>query len=189
MRGCKKWANLLEEVDGRIQFPHSNVDAVVGESHLTTIVMTCPVQMLMKAGTTVSGLALSVCSLLKDVFEIGSVQQGKQKAPTRLTMAAADFVTVFTKSLVSDSHPTSTQKAKENTVDKDEKPLIIPVSLSTTGNNNGRKRITLIDDNDAETSTSGLYTNYVSSSCQLNLTIVQILTFDDFWIVGILCSP
>lgn len=139
--------------------------------------------------TTISGLALSVCNLLKDVFEIGSVKQGKQKAPTRLTMAAADFVTVFTKSLVSDSHPTLTQKAKENTVDKDEKPLFIPVSLSTTGNNNGRKRITLIDDNDAETSTSGLYTNYVSSSCQLNLRIVQVLTFDDVWIVGILRLP
>lgn len=164
----------MEKGDGCIQFPHSNVDAVVGESHLnivlTTISTFCPLQMFTETDTTISGLALSICNLLKDVFEIGSVKQGKQKAPTRLTMAAADFVTVFTKSLVSDSHPTSTQKAKENTVDKDEKPLIIPVSPSTTGNNNGRKRITLIDDNDAETGTSGLYTNYVSSSCQLNLT-------------------
>ncbi|XP_024393430.1 uncharacterized protein [Physcomitrium patens] len=85
-----------------------------------------------------------------------SSKQGKQKAPTRLTMAAADCVTVITKGLISDPPVTPTKSTPDKLEKNEERVLVSPTSRSS----NASGRVSFISE-EAKASTSGRETENV----------------------------
>ncbi|KAG0590274.1 hypothetical protein KC19_1G086500 [Ceratodon purpureus] len=80
-----------------------------------------------------------------------SSKQGKQKLPTRLTMAAADCVTVITKGLISEPPAIPIKTTTEKSEKSEERVLITPISSSS--NDNGSDVSS--SSNESEASTSG----------------------------------